>query len=233
MRRRHPNVPVRGPPDPVLVHYYGSNASIAPATYIVCLHGRVPEMYELWSLNDQGVPEVHPFNRIRLFDDFRADTFQTTFFNSRRFRIPFVGRISTNGSVKFIEFADVTLDTEVVISTSNIFVHEWGTNPTMLWPTVSNFTWRAYVPIKIQKGFCQWCNHERLRLKWVEGKIVALEDHLARVRQYIRDDVAANYDLPPVNNALGDAPPANSLSSSFSNDFDSSDDWVHIIGPNW
>ena len=40
MRRRHPNVPVRGPPDPVLVHFSGSDASIAPVTYVVCLRGR-------------------------------------------------------------------------------------------------------------------------------------------------------------------------------------------------
>ena len=55
MRRRRPNVPIRRPPDPVLVHYSGSDASIAPVTYIVCLHGQVPERYELWSLNAQGL----------------------------------------------------------------------------------------------------------------------------------------------------------------------------------
>ena len=51
MRRRHPNAPVRGPPYPILVHYSGSDNSIDRVTYIVCLHGRVPERYELWSLN--------------------------------------------------------------------------------------------------------------------------------------------------------------------------------------
>ena len=81
MRRRRCNVAVRGPPDPVLVHYSGSNASIAPMTYIVCLHGRVPERYKIWSMNAQGVREVHPFAQVRLFDDLCEDTFQTTFFN--------------------------------------------------------------------------------------------------------------------------------------------------------
>ena len=57
----------------------------------------------------------------------------------------------------------------------------------MLWLTVSNFTRRAYVPITIHKGFRQRCNHERFRLKWVEGKRVALEDHLDGVRQDMRD----------------------------------------------
>ena len=121
-------------------------------------------------MKDKGVREVHPFAQIRLHDDFRADTFQTTFFNSRRCRIPFVGLRLLNGSFKFIHFADVTSDTEVVIFTPNLFVNKWGTNPTMIYPTVSNFTLRAYVPITIQKGFRQRCNHERLRLKWVEGK---------------------------------------------------------------
>ena len=59
----------------------------------------------------------------------------------------------------------------------------------MIGPTVYNYTFRAYVPITSQKGFRQRCNHERLRLKWVEGKRVALEGHLDRVRQDMRDDV--------------------------------------------
>ena len=75
----------------------------------------------------------------------------------------------------------------------------------MLWPTVSNFTRRAYVPITSQKKFRQRCNHDRLRLKWVEGKRVALEDRLARVRQDMCDEVAYNYASSPVNHALGDA----------------------------
>ena len=81
MLRRRSNVPVCGPSDPVLVHYYGSDASIAPVTYIVCLHGWVPEIYELWSMNAQGFREVHLFYRVRLFDDFCEDNFWTTLFN--------------------------------------------------------------------------------------------------------------------------------------------------------
>ena len=63
-------------------------------------------------------------------------------------------------------------------------------------------------------------------------KQVALEDHLARVFQDMRDDVAANYTFPPVNNALGDASPANSHIPPLSIDSESGDDWVHIIGSN-
>ena len=81
MCRRRSNVAVRGLLDPVLVHYSGSDNSVSPVSYIVCLHGRVPEKYELWSLNALGVYEVHPFARVRLFDDFTEDTFWTTFYN--------------------------------------------------------------------------------------------------------------------------------------------------------
>ena len=132
MRRRRSNVPVRGTPYTILVHYSGSDASIAPVTYIVCLHGRVPERYDLWSMNAQGVREVHPFARVRLFGDFCEDTFRNTFFNLRRCRIPFIGRRYLNVSVDFIEFADVTSYTKGVISTPNIFVREWGTYPNMI-----------------------------------------------------------------------------------------------------
>ena len=168
MHRRLSNVPIRGSPDPVLVHYAGSDASITTVTYIVCLHGRVPERYDLWSMNAQGVREVHPFARVSLFDDFREDTIRTTFYNSRRCRIPFIGRRSLTVSFQFIRFADVTsYSTSDIISTRNIFVHEWGNYPTMIGSTFYNYTCRAYVPITSQKGFRQRCNHERLRLKWV------------------------------------------------------------------
>ena len=198
MRRRRSNVPVRGPLDPVLVHYSSSDASIAPVTYTVCLHGRVPERYELWSMNAQGFREVHPFARVRIFDNFYEDTFRNNFFNSRRCRIPFISQKLLNGSVEFIRFANVTsYITKDVISTRNIFVHEWGSNPTMIGPTCSSYTCRAYIPITSQKGFRKRCNHKRLRLKWVEGKRVALECHIARFRQDMRDDVAANYTPPP------------------------------------
>ena len=64
MCMRHPNVPLRAPPDPVRVLYSGSDNTIKQVPYILCLNGRVSEMYELWSLNAQGAREVHPFARV-------------------------------------------------------------------------------------------------------------------------------------------------------------------------
>ena len=141
-------------------------------------------------MNAQGVREVHLFARVKLFDGFAKDTFQSTFFNEQRCRIPFIGQRSLNGSVEFIRFADVILEsTSNIISNRNVFVHTWGNNPTLIGPTFSNYTCRAYVPITYQKGFNQRCDHERLRVKWVEQKRVAFERHLVRIRQHMSDDV--------------------------------------------
>ena len=102
-------------------------------------------------------------------------------------------------------FAHITVDVEVVIYNPNIFVHNWGTNPTMIYPTVSNITRRAYDPITTQRGFVLQCNHKCLRLKWVERKRIRLENHLVRIRQEILDNISAGYTCSPVNHALGDA----------------------------
>ena len=183
-------------------------------------------MYDLWSLNAQVVREVHSFTRVRIFESFREDSFNTFFFNSRRCHIPFVGRRLLNNSVEFIRFAHVTSDVEVVIYTPNIFVHNWGTNPNMIYPPVYNITRRAYDLITTQRGFVLQCNHERLRLKWVERKRIPLENHLVRIRQDIRDDVADNDTCSLVNHAMGDA------TSPSSNDSDSNDVWIDTSGSN-
>ena len=135
MRMRHPIVPVCAPPYPVQILYFGSDNTIEQVPYIVCLHGRVPERYEIWALNARGVREVHPFARVRLLEDFREDTFKTFFFNLWRCHIPFIGRRLLNASVKFIRFVHVTSDAEFVIYTPNISVHDWGSYPNIIYPT--------------------------------------------------------------------------------------------------
>ena len=60
-----------------------------------------------------------------------------------------------------------------------------------------------------------------LDLSGLGGNLVTIDNHLARFRQDMRDDVAANYASYPVNHALGDAPPSNSPRSPSSNDSDS------------
>ena len=125
-----------GTPDPVLVSYSGSDAAAPSVSYILCLNGRVPERYEVWRLNRDGVREVHLTPRVKLFTLFDENTFRSTFYDSRRFRVPFIRRKGLNGSVEFIRYSDVTLgSTSHIISTQNIFVHSWGKYPTMIGPT--------------------------------------------------------------------------------------------------
>ena len=83
-------------------------------------------------------------------------------------------------------------------------------------PNVSNITWRAYDLIVDFHRFVLRSNHERLRLKRIELKRIRVEEYLARIRQDVSDEVAANVRVP-VNNALGDA---------LSNDSDSDDGWI-------
>ena len=92
MSCRRFNVAERGFPDPVFVRYPGSDATASSLAYIVCLTGRVPERYGLWSMNAQGVHEVHPFAQVKLFDDFAEDPLRNTFFNLRRCRIPLISQ---------------------------------------------------------------------------------------------------------------------------------------------
>ena len=94
----------------------------------------------------------------------------------------------------------------------------------MIWPTCSNYTCRAYVPITRQKGFNKRCEHERLRLLFVKRKRIALERHLSMVRDQLSDDVTMNYIFPPVNDALGMGSSDNSPRYSFPNNIEFRDD---------
>ena len=148
MSRRRSNVARLGTPDPVLVFYAGSDAAAPSVSYIVCINGRVPERYEVWCLNGHGFREVHLTDRVKLFTLFDENTFRSTFYDSQRCRVTFIGCKGLNGSVEFIRYSDVTLDiASDIISNQNIFVHSWGKYPTMIGPTCSNYTCRAYVPI--------------------------------------------------------------------------------------
>ena len=138
-----------------------------------------------------------------------------------------MGHRSVNGSVEFIRFADVIADSTLnIISTRNIFVHPWGKYPNLIGPTCSKYTCQAYIPITCQKGFNQRCDHERLRLLWVERKIIASEKNLDRVRQHMSDDVSMNYVFPSFNDALGMGFPANSPRSSLPNQIEFCDNWI-------
>ena len=91
MSRRHSNVARSGSLDPILIRYSGSDAASPAVSYIVCLNGRVPERYEVWRLNRDGVREVHPTAWVKLFTYFYVKTFRSAFKDVRGFRVLFVG----------------------------------------------------------------------------------------------------------------------------------------------
>ena len=99
-----------------------------------------------------------------------------------------------NNTVKFICSVHVNFDSEVVIFTPNIFIHDWGTNPTVMFHIDSIITQRAYDPITVERGIVLRCNHEYLRLRRVD------KNHFARIRQDIREDVINNA-CSPANHA--------------------------------
>ena len=92
MSRRHYNIARSGSPDPILIRYAVSDAAGPVVSYIVCLNGRVPEPYEVWQLNRDGVRKVHPTARVKLFTLIAENTFRSTFNDIQGFRVPFVGR---------------------------------------------------------------------------------------------------------------------------------------------
>ena len=204
-------------PQPVTVLHSGSGDKIK-VLYIRCLDGRVPECYQLWALTEDGVHEGHLYARVRLLSNFRENTFHTHLFNLQRFQIPLLGRRSMKDSVKFLDVVRTTQHIRSRVNyTPNIFVHFWGINPIdMLPPNVSTINRRAYDPIVTFHGFVLWPNHERLRLKRIELKILRVEEYLDRIRQDVSDEVAANVRAPG-NNALDYA---------LSNDSNSDDGWL-------
>ena len=125
-----------------------------------------------------------------------------------------------NESVKFLDVFRTTQHVRRRVAYNPKFsVHSWSVNPTdMIPPNDYTITRRAYNFHVTFHRLVLRSNHGRLRLKRIELKRIRVEEYLARVRQYIRDEVAANV-RSPVNNALGDA---------LSNDSDSDDIWLDI-----
>ena len=121
MSRRRSNVARLVTPYPVLVSYAGSDAAAPSVSYIFCINGWVSERYEVWCLNGHGFREVHLTDRVKLFTLFDENTFWSTFYDSRRCHVPFIGRKGLNGSVEFIRYSEVIADsTSDIISTQSI-----------------------------------------------------------------------------------------------------------------
>ena len=93
-------------------------------------------------------------------------------------------------------------------------------------PACSKYTCRAYILITCQKGFKKRCEHECLRLLFVDQKMIAFERNLSRVRDHMSDDVIMNYVFPTFNDALGVGSSDNSPRSSLPNNIEFCDDWI-------
>ena len=213
----HPIIRFLAPLQPVQVLCSGIGGEI-DSPYIRCIDGQVPSTYELWVLVEDRVREVHPYARVRLFSEFREDTFHTHFFNARQLQIPFLGCRSVNKSVKIIDVVRTTqhVRSHVASWTPNLFVHSWSPYPTMIPPNVSNITLRTYnLPVTFH-GLVLQSNHERLILKFVELRRIHFEELLARICQDIHEEVCANVCVPVRNN----------LGNSLSKDSDSDDGWL-------
>ena len=75
-------------------------------------------------------------------------------------------------------------------------MHCWGEYPTLIDPSCSRYTSRAYVPVTSKKGFDQRCEHERLCLLFSDRKRAASQRNFSSVRDIRRDDVIMSYEFP-------------------------------------
>ena len=70
---------------------------------------------------------VHPFYLVQISDNFTTETFHTHFFNEKSVQIPFLVRISANGSVQWLDVSRPFGETGVATAawTENIYVNPW------------------------------------------------------------------------------------------------------------
>ena len=101
MRVPQPIIPLCAPWQPIQVLLFDRGDKI-DVPYIRCLGDWVPEAYELWALDEDGVRGFHPYASVTLLSEFREDTFHTHFFKSQRFQIPLLGCRAVKKSVEFI-----------------------------------------------------------------------------------------------------------------------------------
>ena len=90
-----------------------------------CIDGLEPEIHELWTFSKDGTREVHPFARIMISDDFTRETFHTDFVSVKGHRVAFLGQISVNGSVEWLDVPRPFCGTGVTTSawTENLYIN--------------------------------------------------------------------------------------------------------------
>ena len=126
MARREPVVFEMFPPRTVkrIISGRGGEGNV---WFTHCIEGQEPDIYELWTFADDIISEVHPFSRVQISYNFTGENFHTHFFNARSVRIPFLGRISVNGSVQWLDVPRPFGETGVATRawTEDIYVNPW------------------------------------------------------------------------------------------------------------
>ena len=102
MRITQPGIPEVVPPRPVQALHYVRGGEIEVA-YICCIEGREPKTFEILDFAEDGIHEVHPYAQVQISEHCFGENFYSHFFNAREIQIPFLDRISVNGSVQWID----------------------------------------------------------------------------------------------------------------------------------
>ena len=95
-----------------------------------CIKGREPEIYELWTFDEDGIREVHPFVWVQISDDFTGETFHTHFSMQEQFEfLSWAAYPSTevfNGSIFLNHLVKLELLPRLGLKTSTL-------TPGLLW----------------------------------------------------------------------------------------------------
>ena len=171
MRIPQPVITEVVPPCPVQALYSGRGGKI-DVMYTHCIEGREPEVFGLWNFSKEGIREVHPYAQVQIRANFVGETFYSHFFNAKEIQIPFLGHISVNRRIQWIDVPRLFGETGIVTAawTENTFVYGWGTNPTVIpnFPIRRHTTFQS-VPINPHAFVCQ-TNHDHLQGNFVETR---------------------------------------------------------------
>ena len=150
--------------------------------FTCCIEGQEPEIYELWTLSDDGICKVHPYARVQIINNFIG---KTKLFNAQVVRIPFLGRRSVNISVQWLDVPQPFGETVIATAswTENIYVNLWGTNPTII----------TNVPINLE-DFARRVRDDLLNTNRVERIQTLQQETIARCLSDPCDEVLSDDD---------------------------------------
>ena len=78
MRIPQPVISEVVPPRPVQRLRSGRGGEVG-VMYTRCIEGQEPKVFELWAFDEDGICEVHPYDRVQISDHFSGRLFTPTF----------------------------------------------------------------------------------------------------------------------------------------------------------